>query len=468
VNFAKLMGTMGSRAIIGLVPWLLLAVGGNALAAAGPPPQITVQPVDQTVLKGETAVFHVEAKSATRLTYQWRENGKKVAGATNNTYTITSARKDGVYSVLVANAAGSVTSSNAVLTVINVIVPPVGNNDGYYIQEDSPANVSAPGILSNDVTSSGTPLIALLEGNVSHGTLRLSIDGSFQYTPLPDFNGNDTFTYRPADGVSTGNVATVTISVVPVNDAPTARNDSFTIAANTSAVLDVLANDTDIEGDALTITAVSGTVGTVETSGKDVSFAPPAGFSGIATFDYAVCDGTLLATGRVTASVLPAVQADAYSLDMNVPLTVSGAGVLANDSGSATEDLKVFLAGNTSHGSVVLNADGTFTYVPSAHYFGMDSFTYRAYNSSVTSAVATVSLTIRDPTPLRIVSMALTPQGFALQITGPQVGDYVILRSTNLAGWTPIATNAVTTGMLLFTDPDAATAPLGFYGAKLQ
>src|SRR5205807_4627271 len=77
-------------------------------------------------------------------------------------------------------------------------------------------------------------LSAVLVGGPSHGSLALNADGSFTYTPAADFNGTDSFTYRASDGSLSSNVATVTITVRPVNDAPVAANDSYTTDEDTT------------------------------------------------------------------------------------------------------------------------------------------------------------------------------------------------------------------------------------------
>ncbi len=77
--------------------------------------------------------------------------------------------------------------------------------------------------------------------------MTLAADGSFTYTPAADFNGTDSFTYTASDGTAVSNVATVTITVTAVNDAPVAVNDAATTTEETAVSGDVLANDTDVE-----------------------------------------------------------------------------------------------------------------------------------------------------------------------------------------------------------------------------
>lgn len=132
----------------------------------------------------------------------------------------------------------------------------------------------------------------------SKGSIAIAIDGTFAYTPNPDANGQETFTLVVMDALGASAEHTFAFEISPVNDAPVARDDSgFTVKAATTVILsaaDLLANDTDADGDALTITSVgNATGGSVEllTDGN-VRFTAQAGFSGPAGFDYVSGDGT--------------------------------------------------------------------------------------------------------------------------------------------------------------------------------
>src|SRR6185503_10122723 len=97
----------------------------------------------------------------------------------------------------------------------------------------------------------------ILVGNVAHGTLSLNTNGAFVYTPTLNYAGSDTFTYRATDGALTSDVATVSITVIPVNDPPVAVNDSTNTLEDIGVTIKALLNDSDVEGNTLTITAVS-------------------------------------------------------------------------------------------------------------------------------------------------------------------------------------------------------------------
>lgn len=105
---------------------LMAALPLSSLAQIGPPPVITIQPASLTVTNGGNATFTVTAISATKIWYQWRFNGTAIPGAGKSSYTHKNVNSGdaGNYSVVVQNASGSVTSSNALLTVLSPTSPP--------------------------------------------------------------------------------------------------------------------------------------------------------------------------------------------------------------------------------------------------------------------------------------------------------------------------------------------------------
>jgi VCBS repeat-containing protein len=139
------------------------------------------------------------------------------------------------------------------ITILNV--PPIAADNQYAVDEDHTLTVVAPGVLAND-TDPADPLTAQLVGSgPSHAeSFTLNDDGSFTYTPQENFNGTDTFIYTANDGTDDSNVATVTITVNPVNDAPVAADDDYEMYGNTLVVPapGVLSNDTDPESSPLT------------------------------------------------------------------------------------------------------------------------------------------------------------------------------------------------------------------------
>ncbi|HEX9696363.1 MAG TPA: cadherin-like domain-containing protein, partial [Actinomycetota bacterium] len=202
--------------------------------------------------------------------------------------------------------------------------PPVASDDAYATDEDVALNVPAPGVLANDTDPDGDPLTAAVVSGPANGTLTLNADGSFTYTPAANFNGSDSFTYVANDGTEDSNVATVSLTVNAVNDAPVAVADAYAtdedVALNVPAP-GVLANDSDAEGDSLTAALVSGPANGTLTLNADGSFsyAPAVNFNGPDSFTYKANDGTAdsnVATVSLTVNAVndaPVAAADSYS-----------------------------------------------------------------------------------------------------------------------------------------------------------
>src|SRR5690606_29018849 len=115
--------------------------------------------------------------------------------------------------------------------------------------------------LENDTDPDGDPLTAVLVSGPSNGQLELNDDGSFTYTPDPDFVGTDSFVYQATDGTNSSNEATVTLIVNAINEAPTAEDDEFSLDVTPvpyAPPCPPLENDTDPDGDPLTAVLVSG------------------------------------------------------------------------------------------------------------------------------------------------------------------------------------------------------------------
>ena len=151
-------------------------------------------------------------------------------------------------------------------------------------------------------------LTAALETGPLNGTLVFNSDGSFTYTPNTGFTGTDSFTYTASDGIDDSNVATATITVNPVNDAPLAHNDAYSVGEDntltTTGANGVLLNDFDVEGDSLTAVLVAAPSSGSLTLNADGSFTytPNADFFGVDWFTYTASDGAL-SSAEVTAVI---------------------------------------------------------------------------------------------------------------------------------------------------------------------
>lgn len=303
---------------------------------------------------------------------------------------------------------GLLNSAPATVTIRVREVPdaPIAQADEYSTPEDRPIVVATPGILANDYSPDGKALTALLKDNTLNGTLALSGNGGFVYTPNPSFFGTDYFTYVADDGSSQSAVTTVTITVGAVNNAPVANDDVFNVLEATATTIPapgILANDTDIDDAVLTASLVTGPLYGTLTLNLDGSFTytPTGLYNGVDTFTYQASDGKTksnVATVRINVLPVqngPVANADAYSTNENQPLTIGAPGVLINDYDDDGDSLTAVLVDNASNGSVSLAADGSFVYTPVLGFFGTDFFTYQATDGTSATAVTTVTITVR-------------------------------------------------------------------------
>ena len=284
-------------------------------------------------------------------------------------------------------------------------------------------------VATNDDNSdgpAGTEVFTLVSGP-SNGTLVFNPDGTYTYSPGLDFVGEDTFEYQVCDG---GNpiacdTATVTIEVVedPIlgNDPPVANNDTNVTQVDTPVNGNVLPNDFDPDGDPIVVTAntdpANGTL--VINPDGSYTYTPDPGFEGVDTFMYTICDNgtpSLCDDATVVIYVIPnngntthAVD-DAYYGEIDTPLL---GNVLDNDTDpqgdNQTVDTTISPVSGPSNGTLVLNADGSFTYTPGSGFTGTDQFVYGIFDDGapVATSVATAYILIAQ-TPAPAIAIVKT------------------------------------------------------------
>ncbi len=308
------------------------------------------------------------------------------------------------FSYNLTDANGNVSSATVAVTVNPVNDAPVAAPDSYTTAEDT--RLVGTTVLANDTDVEGNPLTAALVTQAEHGIVVMNADGTFTYTPNPNYNGPDSFTYHANDGTADSNVATVSINVIPgiipVNVAPVAEPDSYTTAEDTRLVgTTVLANDTDAEGNPLTAALVAQAEHGIVVMNADGTFTytPNPNYNGPDSFTYQANDGTAdsnIATVSINVTPVndpPVAANDRFGTGQNLVLN-NGTSVLANDTDVDGNTLTARLVGPAQHGLVALNADGTFTYTPTKGYHGTDSFTYQANDGSANSNTATVTIDV--------------------------------------------------------------------------
>ena len=329
-------------------------------------------------------------------------------------------------------------TNSGIATVTICVTPtndvPIARNDQYSTPEDTVLAISAPGVLSNDTDADGDALTAIIATQPGNGQVSLSANGGFTYAPNTNFNGTDSFTYRANDGTANSGIATVTITVTPVNDPPVARNDAYTVNENSVLTINapgILANDSDADGNALTAILANGPTNGVLSLNANGSFiyTPNTNYNGTDTFSYRANDGVANSgVAIVSITVLPVnyppvAHNDQYSTPEDTALVVFAPGVLVNDTDSDNDALSAILAAGPSNGVLTLNSNGGFAYTPNTNFNGVDSFTYRASDGITNSQLATVTITVvgTNDAPIARNDQYATPEDTALVIPLPGV-----------------------------------------------
>jgi hypothetical protein len=326
------------------------------------------------------------------------KEGGTVVDNGDGTYTYTPAAEfsgDDTFTYTATDPGGNTGTATVTVTVGAVNDPPDAVDDTASTDEDTPKLFTAStDWLGNDTDPESDPLTitAFDTASTAAGTITDNGDGTYTYTPAAGFNGNDTFTYTISDGTAS-DTATVTVNVGPVNDPPVATDDAAATDEDTPNVFDAatdwLGNDTDPDGDTLTVGAFDGTSaagGSVADNGNGTyTYTPPAHFGGTDTFTYTVSDGaggTDTATVTVTVSAVndpPNAAGDPFTTAEDTPLIfIAATDWLGNDTdiegGAIT--LTGFDAATAAGGTVTDLGAGSYRYDPPGDFAGSDTFTY--------------------------------------------------------------------------------------------
>ncbi|HCH1001054.1 TPA: tandem-95 repeat protein, partial [Vibrio parahaemolyticus] len=197
-------------------------------------------------------------------------------------------------------------SGESVSQTVNFTVAPVVDivADKATVVEDTPTIIK---VLGNDTFEGDDKVVSLDTNNgPANGTVSVNPDGSVTYTPNDNYHGTDSFTYIVTSG-GVSESTTVSVDVTPVNDAPVAKDDIATTQEDTAVTIDVLPNDTDIDGDTLRVDSASvpSDQGTVEIVDGKLVFTPAENFNGDAEIIYTITDGQLADEAKVTVTVNP-------------------------------------------------------------------------------------------------------------------------------------------------------------------
>ncbi|MGR5436780.1 tandem-95 repeat protein, partial [Vibrio owensii] len=302
------------------------------------------------------------------------------------------------------------------VTVNPVNDAPVANNDSTATDEDSPVTID---VLLNDTDVDGDTL-TIVNASVpaEQGTVEI-VDGKLVFTPAEDFSGEATISYTVSDGTLEDD-AEVSVTVNPVNDAPIANDDSTTTDEDTPVTIDVLPNDTDVDGDTLTIVnaSVPAEQGTVEIVDGKLVFTPAENFNGEATISYTVSDGALEDEAEVSVTVNPVNDApiandDSTATDEDTPVTID---VLPNDTDVDGDTLTIVNASVPAEQGTVEIVDGKLVFTPAENFNGEATIGYTVSDGALEDE-AEVSVTVNPlndaPTTENVIPPQVLQEDFA-------------------------------------------------------
>ena len=352
--------------------------------------------------EGDTLTF-----SATGLPLGLSINAAGVISGTLDS----SASQNGPYTVVVTvdDGNGGTVTDEFIWTVVNPA--PVADDDSFTTDEDTAFSGT---VVNNDNDADGDALLYSQTSNPTSGSVVLSNDGSFVYTPNANFNGTDTFNYEVTDADGATSTATVTIVVDAENDAPVVdvaipdQTDTDGDVIN----LDVSGNISDADGDSLTFTA----------TGLPLGLSIDAAGNITGTLDTSASQGSPYTVTVMAEDGNGGIVLESFMWNVNNPAPIS-----LDDGFTTNEDTAVndSVAGNDSdaddtfsfnqltdptNGSVVFGSDGSFTYTPNADFSGTDTFDYEIVDADGASSVSTVTITISSVNDAPVVDSNIDDQ----------------------------------------------------------
>ncbi|WP_055660890.1 T1SS-143 repeat domain-containing protein [Roseibium aggregatum] len=388
--------TAGNNVVDGNGDPLTLTSGGTALSYA-----LNANGTVLTASANGQTIFRVALDDDGSGAYQFRLEGPldhvPDLGALDLNFTFTAMDGDG-------DTAGSTFQ-----VTVNDDVAEAGN-DTSSTDEDTPLVINA---FRNDDTGAdgvdfdNTPEQKVTFTDAVNGIVVYNGDGTFTYTPNANYNGSDSFTYTIEDGDGDTSTATIEITVNPVNDDPVAGGDNAITAEDMPVTVDVLDNDTDVDGDALFIDSFTqaghGTVtlddkGTPSSDDDELVYTPDADFFGSDSFSYTVSDGnggtdTQTVQVEVTAvNDAPVANADTLTsiAEDSGTRVITFAELLNNDSAGPTNEnsqtLSITGLSNIVGGSATI-VGNTVEFTPDDNFNGTASFDYTVSDNGLTNGV---------------------------------------------------------------------------------
>lgn len=389
---------------------------------------------------------------------------------------------NGMLGIRVSASDGELSASDEFdVTIASTNDAPVANNDGLAsIAEDSVVEITASSLLANDNDANGDILSITAVSDAVGGTAELLESGVIRFTAMPNYNGPASFSYSISDGRSGVSSAIASFAVLPQNDAPLANNDSGFVTTEDIPLIiatsTLLANDSDIDGDALSISAVTNAIGgTVTLNGNQIQFTPIADFYGDATFTYSLSDPSGASdTALVTIRVLPVNDAPIVMNDIADVVGNEDQAVdftLAPDAFVDVDGDMLSYSASLANGNPLptwLSFDGLrFVGTPPANYNGVLSIAVTASDGTATAAQQ-FSLTLTPQNDAPVVAQTLADQNSvedqAISIALP-LGAFSDVDGDTLSLSAKLANGNALPAWLLFANGQfTGTPPANFNG----
>ena len=297
------------------------------------------------------------------------------------------------------------------LVSVNVVLPgnqpPTAVGESFAVNEDEVLSSSAVGLLTaNDTDPDGDALSVVLVAGPAHGTLTLD-NAAFEYLPNGDYFGPDQFTYRVTDGSASAGPVAVSLTVLPVNDAPHAIADLYSVLQGqpltVTALNGVLANDSDVENAAMTVTieAMPGHGSVNLATNGSFTYSPNASFHGRDEFAYRVSDGGMSSVGRAVIDVTQALNqrpiaiGEVFSIPEDTVLdTRTLDSLLANDSDPDGQPLTFELLTMPPRGQLEVLSGGHVRYTPARDDTGTSRFDYTVSDGELQAVPVRVEIVL--------------------------------------------------------------------------
>jgi hypothetical protein len=329
---------------------------------------------------------------------------------------------------------GSVTSTVATVSISVLLVnaPPVADHQTVTVLEDTPTTLTLTGSDPDGPTPNF--VVASLP---SRGVLS-GVAPMLTYNPALDYSGPDSFTFTVNDGSLTSAVATVSINITPVNDAPIALPQSLGTLQDTPLAITLTAADPDGPQTNFVIAAYPAR-GSLSGNPPEVTYTPAPDFSGLDSITFRANDGSLtsgLATVTITVTAVtrpPVANSASLTTAEDTPLAAALTG-----SDPAGRPIQFTLVGLPRHGTLT-GWPPALTYTPAPNFSGTDSFRFLANNGTLrsTNAIVSISVTaVNDPpvaAPLAVTTVEDTPVNLSLVATdvdGPLTNFAMVLPPT--------------------------------------